>query len=149
RPLCLSIFGPIVADLWTSRTARNSPTRLPFAECRVCSPRGEAHSSVEPPAPMQNAPLCIALLLCSAACTVVGSYDFNGYQALNPGPDAAAAADLDATTRNGVPACLPLTCAELGAECGRVPDGCNSTLDCGTCAKGICGGGGRYKCGDD
>jgi hypothetical protein len=39
--------------------------------------------------------------------------------------------------------CLPATCAELGTECGGVPDGCGGVLDCGTCAAGeVCGGGG-------
>ncbi len=32
--------------------------------------------------------------------------------------------------------CTPSTCAEQGAECGGLDDGCGSTLDCGTCNTG-------------
>ncbi len=32
--------------------------------------------------------------------------------------------------------CVPLTCAEAGASCGPLEDGCGGTLDCGTCADG-------------
>ncbi|MGM0575116.1 MAG: glycoside hydrolase domain-containing protein [Myxococcota bacterium] len=31
------------------------------------------------------------------------------------------------------PACEPTTCAEAGADCGTVSDGCGGTLDCGGC----------------
>ncbi len=44
--------------------------------------------------------------------------------------------------------CDPATCAELGAECGNVPDGCGDVLSCGTCADGeTCGAAGPNKCG--
>jgi len=40
------------------------------------------------------------------------------------------------------------TCASKKAECGTIPDGCGSTLECGICAAGtFCGGGGPNKCG--
>lgn len=40
--------------------------------------------------------------------------------------------------------CTPKTCAQLGANCGQVSDGCGGTLNCGTCPAGqTCGGGGR------
>jgi hypothetical protein len=43
----------------------------------------------------------------------------------------------------GPRACVPATCASLGAECGTVPDGCGGRLDCGPCPRGeTCGGGG-------
>jgi hypothetical protein len=46
--------------------------------------------------------------------------------------------------------CTPLTCADLGADCGQQADGCGNTLDCGTCtAPAYCGGGGPSKCGAD
>ncbi|HEY5957179.1 MAG TPA: kelch repeat-containing protein, partial [Polyangiaceae bacterium] len=32
--------------------------------------------------------------------------------------------------------CLPTTCAALGKNCGVVSDGCNGTLNCGSCASG-------------
>lgn len=43
----------------------------------------------------------------------------------------------------------PSTCAELGADCGSVPDiRCGGTVQCGTCAAGeTCGAGGPNKCG--
>ena len=45
-------------------------------------------------------------------------------------------------------ACVPRTCAQAGAECGSIPDGCGSKTDCGTCASGEqCGGGGANRCG--
>jgi hypothetical protein len=35
---------------------------------------------------------------------------------------------------------VPKTCDALGAECGKVGDGCGGTLDCGTCnGSKICG----------
>jgi hypothetical protein len=31
-------------------------------------------------------------------------------------------------------ACTPTTCAQIGATCGSVPDGCGGSLQCGTCS---------------
>lgn len=43
--------------------------------------------------------------------------------------------------RGECPVCEPATCADLGAECGTVEDGCGATLDCGACeAPESCGG---------
>jgi hypothetical protein len=44
----------------------------------------------------------------------------------------------------GAPACKPLTCADVGANCGPIGDGCGGIVSsCGTCSNGeICGGGG-------
>lgn len=40
-------------------------------------------------------------------------------------------------------ACVPETCASVGATCGEAPDGCGGSLMCGTCESGTtCGGGG-------
>jgi hypothetical protein len=39
--------------------------------------------------------------------------------------------------------CVRQTCAELGRNCGPAPDGCDGTLNCGSCtAPETCGGGG-------
>lgn len=39
--------------------------------------------------------------------------------------------------------CQPWSCAQLGLNCGSVPDGCGGTLACGTCPAGqSCGAGG-------
>jgi hypothetical protein len=45
--------------------------------------------------------------------------------------------------------CTPKTCAQLGADCGQVPDGCGNLLTCPDCTGGTtCGGGGvANKCG--
>ncbi len=46
--------------------------------------------------------------------------------------------------------CTPLTCAELGADCGKQADGCGNIIECGSCtAPEYCGGGGPSKCGSD
>src|SRR5258707_14997507 len=83
-----------------------------------------------------RASLCILSSLVSS-CVVVGGYDFGSYH--------AAAPDADASTSNDSGSCIPMTCEELHAECGKVPDGCSGVLDCGGCEVGICGGGGRDK----
>src|SRR5262249_30496724 len=45
--------------------------------------------------------------------------------------------------------CAPLTCVDLGAQCGSPPDGCGGFVDCGMCLGELtCGGGGvPYVCG--
>jgi hypothetical protein len=38
---------------------------------------------------------------------------------------------------------IPITCAELGLDCGHAPDGCGGELECGDCtAPQVCGGAG-------
>jgi hypothetical protein len=45
--------------------------------------------------------------------------------------------------------CLPLSCAQAGADCGSIPDGCGKTVDCGVCPVGkVCGSVQPNKCGD-
>ncbi|MFW5739540.1 MAG: hypothetical protein ACOC1F_04165 [Myxococcota bacterium] len=77
-------------------------------------------------------------------------------------PDAAASAadagidtssDGDGGTQTGsdpdADACSPRSCAELGATCGVLDDGCGALIHCGSCA-GLetCGGGGvLHQCG--
>jgi hypothetical protein len=34
------------------------------------------------------------------------------------------------------PVCVPKTCAQLGAQCGSIGNGCGGTLSCGSCAAG-------------
>src|SRR5215470_1860844 len=56
---------------------------------------------------------------------------------------AAVVAWAVACSGNDRPACVRLTCADLGASCGALPDGCGGSLACGTCAgSDLCGGGG-------
>ncbi len=44
--------------------------------------------------------------------------------------------------------CTPITCAQAGAQCGSILDGCGGTLDCKSCPIAmVCGGGGPNRCG--
>ncbi len=44
--------------------------------------------------------------------------------------------------------CVPKTCAELGANCGSVGDGCGTLIECGACIDGqTCGAAGPNVCG--
>src|SRR5258708_3851073 len=107
-----------------------------------------------------------AALGAGTGCIALTDYDFGGYR-LGPGtrdaggggsmvdeggaPDISVPAD-DAGPETSAPddaGCIPRTCAELHAECGKIPDGCDGVLDCGACDTGVCGGGGRNRCGDD
>jgi hypothetical protein len=67
------------------------------------------------------------------------------------GSNDAGSSNDGGTVRDGsVPCtgCCPLTCAQLGANCGLVGDGCGGVLQCGTCvAPDYCGGGGFAICG--
>ena len=43
----------------------------------------------------------------------------------------------------GTGACTPVTCSQLGKNCGSLSDGCSATLNCGTCSGAqTCGAGG-------
>ena len=45
--------------------------------------------------------------------------------------------------------CRPISCSDVGANCGAIADGCGGTLACGACGSpSICGGGGPNRCGD-
>ncbi len=44
--------------------------------------------------------------------------------------------------------CVPLTCADMGTECGAMFDGCGADLDCGSCGSDDCLGGICYAVGD-
>jgi hypothetical protein len=43
--------------------------------------------------------------------------------------------------------CVPATCAQFGAECGDITDGCGGTLQCGLCVGGgLCGASAPNRC---
>lgn len=43
--------------------------------------------------------------------------------------------------------CVPATCAQFGAECGDITDGCGGTLPCGLCVGGgLCGASAPNRC---
>src|SRR6185503_14840874 len=92
--------------------------------------------------------LLVASLGSGVGCSLVGGYDFEGYRFSSTSDSRDASDGRDASSPDA-PHCIPITCEELGAECGRVPDGCSDVLECGSCRTGVCGGGGRNKCGDD
>src|SRR6266478_6800048 len=102
----------------------------------------------------------VSFVAVGTSCAVVGSYDFDGYRSelsgVGGGPmgtagttgSSGSSIDRDAAMSEAG-TCILLTCQDLRAECGKVPDGCDGVLDCGTCEVGVCGGGGRNKCGAD
>jgi hypothetical protein len=48
----------------------------------------------------------------------------------------------------GTGACVPVTCADVGANCGPISNGCGDSVDCGTCTgTDSCGFAGANKCG--
>jgi hypothetical protein len=52
--------------------------------------------------------------------------------------------NFDVGNGEGGGGCTPKTCAELGANCGPVADGCGGLVDCGTCTPpAVCGAGGK------
>src|SRR5690606_1484814 len=47
------------------------------------------------------------------------------------------------------PSCTPRTCAQAGAECGVIGDGCGGTVTCPDCPAGkVCGIDTPFQCGD-
>ncbi|GMU61339.1 MAG: hypothetical protein AMXMBFR34_31020 [Myxococcaceae bacterium] len=56
---------------------------------------------------------------------------------------------LTGSNLNDAGMCVPTTCAQQGAACGVIGDGCGGILTCGSCTGGrVCGGGGvPYQCG--
>lgn len=69
-------------------------------------------------------PLAVLLLFIAACGTPT---DDTGH---NAGPDAGV---VTPDAPNHPPNCVPKTCAQLGAECGSIADGCGHTLDCSYC----------------
>src|SRR5258706_1683921 len=101
--------------------------------------------------PESSGPLLRALLLgilaAPVACAAVGNYDFDGFRPGSApsgsmvGTGGASGGDAGRLTGGG-PGCLPITCDDLGAECGSAPDGCGGTIHCGQCVAPLtCGGG--------
>src|SRR5215831_481480 len=73
-------------------------------------------------------------------CVVMGGYTFEGYHAPGIGTGGSAG------SRAADGGCIPLSCADLGASCGQVSDGCGDTVQCGACVSpDTCGGGGMSK----
>jgi hypothetical protein len=63
-------------------------------------------------------------------------------------PDAGAPEAAADSTPAGPDACAPATCLSAAKDCGNAPDGCGSTMSCGSCPAGkVCGGDGPNRCG--
>src|ERR1700682_1724535 len=58
------------------------------------------------------------------------------------GSDAGSGGGSDAGSGGGG-GCVATTCAQQGADCGTISDGCGSTLSCGSCGPGMSCGAGR------
>jgi hypothetical protein len=58
----------------------------------------------------------------------------------NTGNEGTGAQPIFGGKGNMPTECEPKTCDDLGANCGRAPDGCGDILECGECEDGeICG----------
>jgi hypothetical protein len=82
----------------------------------------------------------LAAALVSVAC---GNTVLVGQGGGSSGTGATGVGGFGASSSTGSGAggdCDPLTCAELGYDCGQASDGCGDVLDCGTCPPGeACG----------
>jgi hypothetical protein len=77
----------------------------------------------------------------------------------NPPAHAAADASTDSVLDAQLPdsakpdtgtSCVPKTCTQLMADCGKAPDACGGVVSCGACPAGKnCGGNGPNVCGDN
>lgn len=84
------------------------------------------------------------MLLCSLAQGACAAEP----QATASNASDAGRADAKDGSTDGAVVCAPLTCAQAGAQCGSLPDGCGGVLTCGACSGGTaCGGGGPNLCG--
>jgi hypothetical protein len=62
--------------------------------------------------------------------------------------DSGGGSGPDSGVGDGSGVCVPMSCVQLGAECGTAPNSCGGILDCGPCTNGlVCGGAGPNKCG--
>jgi len=77
----------------------------------------------------------------SESSSPYGPIEGTGDDAGTQGPGFIPSSDGGSNTNTG---CKPLTCAELGINCGPAGDGCGGLIEsCGTCqGKETCGGGG-------
>jgi len=73
--------------------------------------------------------LHVAIVALCVGCIVLRGYDFQDYS-VAVRADASDASPSPAADSGG---CVPLTCHDLGAECGKVPNRCEGVLDCGSC----------------
>lgn len=89
--------------------------------------------------------LMLALLPSLSGCTLV-----YGDRQTGPGSggNGGGGGSNGGGGSGGGGACVPTGCADVGAMCGSITDGCGTTLACGDCGSGqTCGGAGPNRCG--
>jgi hypothetical protein len=87
--------------------------------------------------------------LAAASCGSSGESTFPGGDGIDSGIDNSESgvsgfgkSDGGPTSAGGT--CKPLTCKDLGVNCGPAGDGCGGKIECGTCTSpATCGGGGK------
>jgi hypothetical protein len=67
---------------------------------------------------------CVAPTMGTPSCTAGGTCDFTCPSPFRRMGDGCV--------------CMPMTCTDLGFECGSPDDGCGTPLDCGGCGAGTC-----------
>jgi hypothetical protein len=104
------------------------------------SPRPPTYHLRTMPVKLHFPRLLAALVAMSSGCSGATTDDHPG--------GATSDASLSDAQADGPEACHPLTCTQMGANCGEAPDGCGGTVSCGVCKTGQhCGGGGPNVCG--
>jgi len=88
---------------------------------------------------------------CLDSWTWLDCGDFDGDGCLEFSPPMPCPADQPCDWNTGTcGGCQPLSCQELGLECGQADDGCGTWIDCGACADGetcldgACAAGGAF-----
>jgi hypothetical protein len=84
----------------------------------------------------------------NAECGAIGDGCGNIIQCGSTCPLGQVCSGGGVANKCGAPPCVKKTCADQGIECGQAGDGCGGLIaNCGSCEAGICGGGGKSKCG--
>ena len=71
--------------------------------------------------------------VCDAECDGGSQFRIREIEIENSCGGAECGDDYEEQDCNTQPCCVPETCDSLGAECGVQDDGCDGTLQCGTC----------------
>lgn len=126
---------PDIADLW--RQIDDAKNRMDLVAVSFCSAAARVTDCC------QNQCGCAGgTARCGASCVDLQT------DSTNCGTCGNTCAPV-ASCVSGACQCTPVTCTAAGAECGSIPDGCGSNLDCGSCGGAeTCGGAGTpNRCG--
>jgi hypothetical protein len=150
-----SLVTPASVPTWISDPTIASVSHVPVLVTLVMKRNGQANVGVDfqdPSCRATGAPCLSPSECCSGICAG------NACQGTCQPDGIACATNADCCSsncQNGVcqPACVPgdggcictpLTCAQIGFNCGLAGDGCGGVIDCGTCPAGqLCGAGGQ------